>query len=400
MSATSLFRAEAISSSGEPPLGETRIAPSAGLQLTTITLLGTLLLAGFLLSGTTYTRKVPVTGVIDTVGARQILAADHGELAVIAVRENQQVSRHQRLGEIHRHTDIRSIESSLTGRRQSLENLKTTAAANLEAGRQRLDQQTLHTRRSLAQEARALEMAQQQLKDRQSRLDRIMTLRRSGHVSELEWSAYRDTVLEAWQQLHRQRGDVEALRFSLQDLQAERDRLTADYQREISELDIRIAAVSQEQAAREAARVQQLLAPVAGRVTRIPLPEGSHVTPGMAVFHLSSAQNAISGTLYIPSHAAGFVKPGQQLALEVDAFPAERHGTLTATILHVPDHPTAVGAHQDAYLARLSISAEELERSDRGRYLPGMHFRTFLASGRKTLAQWLLDPLLQRISAL
>ena len=97
----------------------------------------------------------------------------------------------------------------------------------------------------------------------------------------------------------------------------------------------------------------------------------------------------MTGTLNIPPAAAGHLASGQQLALELDAFPAQTYGRIEAVVTQLSPHTVSTPDRNGYFRARLSIQSNERIES----ILPGMTFRTYIPVEKRTLFSWFLKPL-------
>jgi multidrug efflux pump subunit AcrA (membrane-fusion protein) len=87
--------------------------------------------------------------------------------------------------------------------------------------------------------------------------------------------------------------------------------------------------------------------------------------------------------LQAPPSGARYVQPGQQIRIEIDAYPQQSNGTVTATV----DHISA-----DTSLVQATLDDEAVEAFGRDRPLrAGMPIRTRIATRSRSLAEWLFD---------
>lgn len=101
----------------------------------------------------------------------------------------------------------------------------------------------------------------------------------------------------------------------------------------------------------------------------------------------------------MPSHAVGFIKPGQRINLRLDAFPYQKFGVQHATVAQIGrsnerSETNGFNGGQPFYrliadLDKQSITAYGKEQ----RLLPGMSVSAEIRVEHRTLMEWLLEPL-------
>ena len=111
----------------------------------------------------------------------------------------------------------------------------------------------------------------------------------------------------------------------------------------------------------------------------------------------------LEAVLFVPERAIGFVAPGQDVRLSLDAFPFQRYGAQFGTITTVdrtvlrPDQLN-VGVQpptEPAYRATVALRAQSLTAY--GRAIPlqaDMQLRADIIFDRRSFLQWLFDPVL------
>lgn len=143
-------------------------------------------------------------------------------------------------------------------------------------------------------------------------------------------------------------------------------------------------------------------APIAGRVDALPVQVGQSVSPGETVAVIVPRGSELMAELYVPTRAAGFIEVGQAVRVHYEAFPYQRFGAHAATVEDVsrtvlaPEETRIPGVqlHEPVFrvrgrLARQSVDAYGTEAPLRA----GMLLTADVIVDRRTLLEWLLDPL-------
>ena len=147
--------------------------------------------------------------------------------------------------------------------------------------------------------------------------------------------------------------------------------------------------------------VHRLLAPRDGMIASVRVDAGDGVQPGQALLDIVPWGSVLQGRLFVPSAAMGFVEPGQEVRIYLDAFPYERHGaqsgrvsSVSATALTQGESPmghTQTGAHYRVdveFPDGFTLSPLQLQA-----LRPGMTVTADLVRDYGTLLDWIMEPL-------
>ena len=110
----------------------------------------------------------------------------------------------------------------------------------------------------------------------------------------------------------------------------------------------------------------------------------------------------LEAELLTPSRAVGFIEPGQEVQLQLQAFPYQRFGVLrgiiksiSSTVLGPPRSPSpGLSIQEPVFRVRVALSRDIMEAYGKIYPLqPGMLLSADIVFDRRTLLQWLFDPL-------
>jgi membrane fusion protein, hemolysin D len=265
---------------------------------------------------------------------------------------------------------------------------------------------------SLIRRRAELDATEQQL----NKLERTLPLitERVRSVAKLAESKLvpRDTYLEleaerieTEQDLAAQEATRRSLVAAIGELEAQRSSAGSEARREAlaqaEDLEKRIAALRQEQIKAEQLSTQQLLtAPVAGKVQQLVVHTiGGVVRPGDPLLVIVPADAPVEIEARVLNKDIGFVREGQMATVKLDAFPFTRYGALDGEVMSVSDD-----AIQDEHLglvypARVRLAASTVHIDDKIVTLsPGMAASVEIATGRRTVSEFLLSPIAQTAS--
>jgi membrane fusion protein len=223
-----------------------------------------------------------------------------------------------------------------------------------------------------------------------------------GLVSEVEQRRREEALLEQKlslsalnQQLTLRRTQLGETRFTLEQLPT----ATAD---KIQKLWSELSVTEQRIAEVNGRRAYIIRAPISGRISSLQASVGQIADPRRLQLQIVPGDSALQAELFIPARAIGFVELGQVVRILYDAFPYQHFGTyrgrivsISQTMLAGADIVTPVTLTGPSYRAVVT-----LERSDIDAYgkriplQPDMQLKADIILERRTLVDWLLNPLL------
>ena len=168
-----------------------------------------------------------------------------------------------------------------------------------------------------------------------------------------------------------------------------------------SGLRARYSQLSQRIAEQESARLTVLKSPVSGVIASVEVPLGYSVTPQQLLVTVVPQGADLEAEIFVPSRAAGFIRPGQTVHIAYDAFPQEKFGTFDGRISRVSDYvllpgeiPPTFPIREATYKAQVAILRSSIETSAGAALLrPGMLLSADIILENRNLADWLLEPL-------
>jgi membrane fusion protein len=145
-----------------------------------------------------------------------------------------------------------------------------------------------------------------------------------------------------------------------------------------------------------------VVSPIAGRVAALPVQPGRSLAPGETVAVVTPAGGRLVAELYVPSRAAGFIQPRQDVRLMYEAFPHQRSGvgaavveTVSRTVL-APSEVAIPGValQEPVFRVRARLARETVDGYGEVIALrPGMLLRADVVFDRRSLLEWLFDPI-------
>lgn len=409
---TGLFRRAALDAAQPAQAGDIVLVPSAwsrGVATAALLLVVALVL---LFTWGSVTRRSTVTG--------QVVPRD-GLIRITAAHPGVVVERHALDGQTVRRGDVLFVVSGDRAGPDQLDYQRGIAAQvelrrrSLQDDLQRLDAHEAQEAAQLERRAESL-LTEQGLLERQGQLhaaralsaqeafERYQDLFRRGFVSRDVLLARETEWTEARARVHTHQRDRLALGRDLATARRELDSLRARSATQRAELQRAVMQARQDYAEIEARRRVVVSAPADGRLTLLQADIGQSVDPTRALAHLVPQASTLITRLYVPSRAAGFVRPGDEVLLRYDAFPYQKFGQHRGRVLTVSQAAVAAQELQGLSLAPAAATeplfavAVELPGQH---ILPGgapltagMRVEADLLHETRRLYEWVLEPLM------
>lgn len=398
-----LFRPEALQARRTSWLGEVSLAQPLPLWgLAAFVVSAAIVVLGVLYFGE-YTRRATVTGqLVPDLGLSTVLAPAQGVVSRQFTEEGEQVRAGQALTLINvpRTTAagddaLAVVRAGMGERSDSLAELARSQAEQIDTQIAGARAQLDGVRRELAQIETEIATRGEQVRLGRETTERFERISDRQYISQVQVNQQRQAVLDlvtAQQALERQatslRRTAAQLEQSLRELPAQRRALQAASRRDRAELDL-------ERVQREADGELLLKAPVTGQVTSRLVESGQAVQPGQPLLSVMPEGSQLQAQLLVPSHAVGFIEPGDRVLLRYQAYPHQKFGHQAGRILRLSRSATlAPGATEPHYRAVVALDAQTVTAFGRQEPLrPGMVLEADILGERRRLYEWLLEPL-------
>ena len=293
------------------------------------------------------------------------------------------------------------ILEEIQGRRTALDKRILLIASEYEQETALLKRADEADRRELRQIEEEIELTQVRARIARQRYLDGLRLADSGALAQAETGRLEDEMQsrllllsERCRAADRLRASLAANSVRLAQLEINRDLNTAAIREQTHALAMEESRIRGEGAHR-------VLAPRDGMVVSVRVDAGDGVQPGQALLDIVPRGSVLQGRLFVPSAAMGFVEPGQEVRVYLDAFPYERHGaqsgrvsSVSATALTQGESPlghTQAGAHYRVDIEfpdGFTLSPLQLQA-----LRPGMTVTADLIRDYGTLLDWIMEPL-------
>ncbi|SHI21118.1 HlyD family secretion protein [Ferrimonas marina] len=404
-----LFRQQAVEAQQQKLLGTVVLSQPRSLQGLSYLLLALLLLSLTFLANAHYARKETVSGFLNPdKGLIKVTATRAGVVETLLVKAGQQVEKDQALavlvlkrnlasgGELNEKT-IAQLEQQL----HWLDEQMSQRATLLQQDTRKLEDQRT---RLLAAETN-LQRQYQLLLDKVSLIQqqegRFEQLHRQGYLSELDLQTQQERLLAARQELEQISAQQVQLESDLRALGLQLQRLPVQHQLQRSDDQVQRAAMQQRLDEARSNHRFVVRATTAGTISALHAIEGEQLNGGRSLMSLIPQDAILVAELLLPSRSAGFVQLGDTAKLRFDAFPYQRFGFVEAQIIRVDksllvngDQTLPIAPQEPVYRLKAKLTQQSILAY--GKHFPlkaGMQLEADIQLDRRSLLQWLLDPI-------
>jgi membrane fusion protein len=406
-----LFRPQALQSRRGLIWTGTTMRPPVSLAVLTVALSAVVVAICVFLATQTYARKAAANGYLAPLhGVVRVSPPRAGIIVAVSVSDGDVVRAGDPLLRVEAGrmsvggTDIdENVRRALIRQRD----LELGQVALEEATAQSETQRLRERIERLGEECQALreQLSTQHgrvgLADEQAKLSRELAVK--GYIAGVEQRRREDARLgqsQAFdtlrQQLSAKEGEVVELRYALAQLPGRSANRIATLRVAAAEIDSRLAEA-------EGQRAYLVVAPTSGRVSTVQASVGNQADPTRPLLSIVPEGDELQAVLFVPERAIGFVAPGQDVRLSLDAFPFQRFGARLGTITNIartllrPEQLSAAAQlpSEPAYQVTVALRSQSITAY--GRVIPlqaDMQVRADIIFDRRGFMQWLLDPVL------
>lgn len=404
--AESLFRPEVLQKRANRLEGAVRVTTPMSWHVIGFLLLGGLVAAAVFLVSASYSRVEVVRGsiVLDR-GTAAVLPSRRGIIAAVEVSEGQRVQHGQRLVIIRAEEDMADgasvpdrIRDAIERQTGHLSNQADQLAEAALAERSRfnaqiegLEGELREIEAQIADQTRLLETASEDYANAQ----RIAL---NGFLSKRDVSSRETALISQRQQLSQLRQARTAKRVDLTAAKQNRAQSWANGLALSEANKSSRDALAQQAAQSELSKGYAVTAPFAGMVTGLVARPGEPASPDRQLLVVVPENSRAHAELYVPPTASGFIRPGQNVRLALDAFPFERFGTVPAVVKSISGTPVPkddLSGSKAAYIVTAELPRPWIDiYSRRQRLTSGMTLTGRVVTDRRNLFEWLFEPLL------
>lgn len=401
-----LFRPEVSKVNYARLYGDVTIAVPLSWQLSAYLIFGGLATTVLFLSLASFSRIETVTGAIrPDRGIAATVATRAGVVAELAVKDGQIVSAGTPLATIRAEEDGAAaqspaalVEDAIARQDASLAIQFNASLAAAEAQISQLAAQQAGLTAEIGQLRLQKEAQASLITSAEEDLKRATDIAARGFISKRDLQVREETLLSRQQGMAQLDQALAAKRAALAETIRSSAVIVAQARSQSASVEASRAQVAQQAASASASRAYVLRAPVAGRVTALTARVGQPVSPGTQLMSIVPEGSRLTAELAVSSAAIGFIKPGQDVRLALDAFPYQRFGIVKGTVRTVAataiNTPGPGGTTLAVYPVTVDVIEPHISAYGRPeRLVPGMSLTARIIAERQSVLEWLFEPL-------
>ena len=355
------------------------------------------------------TKREHVSGtLLPNKGLIRITPYSSGVIAKIAVSENKRVSKGDELFALsneHFGSDgdavLREIES-LGGRESSLQNDLSTLTRRQEDERKMLDGQLALQIVQYSQLSSEIDIQSRRVQLADGAYNKYKNLYAQRFVSDLQFQSQTGDLLDQQAKLSSLQRSANQMKSDIDKEKAYLHSAPLRFEAEKAEITRQILALQAELAEKNASRRTSLTSPVSGTVVGVQAQVGQRLKDGEVIASIIPDGSDLYAYFYAPSSAVGFVKVGQDVLLRYAAYPYQKFGQYHGTVADISRAAMHSGSDgKDAQpleqLYRITVKPSDqyvLAYGRKEELLPDMRVDANIITDRRTIIEWIFEPLI------
>lgn len=407
---SNLYRKEAIAHQRERAWGE--LVVSTPRIARAFAWVGVLLAAGFIafLATAQYTRKARAPAVLAYANDPMLVAAtEAGMVTSIDVKSGERVKAGQRLATISTERTAGGEAVFAAGardadtRRAAIASERKQAQALLAAQQAQLDSRIKSLIAEDAQLGRETDAQNDRVTQLKVQVERYRQLARDKFAPELQVQQKQDDLAEQVVKLESLKRTRAGIDRELAVARTELPTLRATMEGKLAALSRDESTLTQSSRENLARRAYDVTAAGEGTVERVIALAGQTVAIGAPLIQVHTGSRVLIADIYVPTRSAGFLREGQTVRLAIDAFPMERFGHVTATVVDVgraimvPGDAGMPGfVKESVFRVRATLATPVVTAY--GETYPlksGLSAQADIALDQRPLYRWVIEPVLR-----
>jgi adhesin transport system membrane fusion protein len=168
---------------------------------------------------------------------------------------------------------------------------------------------------------------------------------------------------------------------------------------ELNELQNKLSRINESQVgAQDKVTKALILSPVVGTIKTIKINTlGGVVKPGETIAEIVPTEDKLMIEAKIKPRDIGFIYPGLPAVVKITAYDFARYGGLTGTVEHISADTTLDEDGNSFYLIRVRTQASSIKnkQGDEMPIIPGMLTQVDVITGKRTILEYILNPILR-----
>ena len=408
---TTLFRQEAIAFDlQQRQWGEIVLLQSISTKLLSWGMVVAVALMLFFLCVAPYARKETVPGYISpAAGIARIVAPQPGTIQEVFVREGQTVEAGAPLLSVAlpqvtvEGDDVNiTILNVLAHQRNQLRAQIAAEQRRVASEQDRLTAQAGSLDAEIAGLQGQAALQSERIRIAETIVDMAAKLRPAGLISSVEHEHRQDASAQQKQALSALGVQLVERQSRLAETRSTLAQLPTVMATQLQPVRNELSATEQRMAEIEGRHAYVLRAPISGYISALQANVGQQADPRRPQLDIVPEKDSLQATLFVPSRAIGFVRPGQPVHLHYEAFPYQKFGTyggriiaVSRTVLTENDALGPLAPKEPSYKITAALDRPDVFAYGQSvRLRPDMRLKADIILEHRSLLSWLLDPLL------
>lgn len=338
-----VFRSEALEYHSDTEYGDVVIPASLSMTACAVATLFIFICVVLFVYYGSYTRKAHLTGIVmPSSGLVKITPQYAGYITQLTVSEGQHVIAGEPLYHINgEHFNeqgagtLAAMNLSLRTQYAMLSSQETLELRDNQQQQAAIKQRIASLQLQVKSAEQRLQMAERQVGLTTSVMGSYKKLAGTHYVSDIEYQQKQIEVSTAQQNVEDQRQGLLQLRTAIEAAKDDLNHLIILGGSRKAELDRQLQEIRQQQEELAGQEKITLTAPVSGTVAAVLVRQGQSVRALEPVMTVVPDNASLQIELYAASQNAGFIRPGQRVALRFAAFPYQKFGVQYGTIREI-----------------------------------------------------------------
>lgn len=404
-----LFREEAIKSKRSKITGSIVIVQPISTYTTSLMTFLVFILVTIFLTQSEYSRKEKVKGyLIPEKGLVKVFSDRQGVVEELYVREADHVTEGQPLIKVKNSQSLATgVELSDALSREVSKQISTlqveleTSEQMFRHDRTRLERQIVQLNQSLSSVQKAGTTNRKRLAIKEDQYLKNLKLFEKNYISNTQLSLIQEEYLEVLELNDRFEREIATIQIELSSLESEMESLPEKRLIKRALLERQISELKTKQFELENQYEFVKMAPESGVVTAIQPSLGMRINNQSPILSIIPKNSPLEIELLLPTRSAGFVQIGDSVKIRFDAFPYQKFGLVSGSIINVDkalilptDKVLPIKIEEAMYRVRATLAQQSITAY--GKTFPlkvGMIADVDIILEKRTLLEWLLDPI-------
>lgn len=406
-----LFRKEAIGHQSTAITGRLLMTPKPVFMILAAMLVTWMLVVIVFLMQGSYARKTSVQGWLEPHGGVYKLYAEprKGQVSDVFVAEGQYVERGTSLltisygGKSTLGDPINErLLNELEGKRKRTQDIIQRLHAIQSAAIHQLDVSLSHAKKEQVEFNDIADISRSQYEVTLTHFEKTESLYHDGHVSHIDYQEQKLRKLASEQQLKHALQNLNTANNTTLSLTQQRASLPLQQKNELANYQNALSDLNHQIMTHNNTSEKTIYAPQDGIVSGLHIKPGYDIKNNDLLLTLVPQFSSMQAHMLVPVHSAGFIDEGQTLNIRYDAFPYQKFGMQSGSILRISKtlilpgelNNAPVMTNEPAYLVTAELISETLVAyGEHIQLKAGMTFSADIQLSQRSLLEWLLEPL-------